>query len=264
MSDRGQVITSAAQVYEEFFVPALFQEWSPRVAQKAGIQTGDSVLDVACGTGIVARTVAQLVGERGSVIGLDVNEGMLSVARQKAPHINWQHGVAEDLPFEDNHFDAVVCQFALMFFENRTKAIQEMMRVLRPNKKLVLAVWGSLYDTPGYNAMVNLLLRLFAEPAANALRAPFNLGDTDTLRALFRDAGIDNIQIDTINGTVQFPSLESWVYTDIKGWTLADMIDNTQYEQLQSEAKTALSQFVMDDGSVRFTSPAHLITVTKS
>lgn len=259
-NDRGQVNTSAAKVYEEFFVPALFQEWCNRVAQAAHIQPGQRVLDVGCGTGILARTLAERVGPEGEVVGLDINEGMLAVARQKAPKIEWRSGPAEALPFEDNSFDAVVSQFSLMFFEDRSAALKEMVRVLRPDGRLVVAVWDSLENTPGYAAMTDLLQRLFGDEAANALRAPFNLGDTSLLKSIFTEAGLPTAKITTIEGSARFASLEAWVTTDIKGWTLADMIDEAQFQQLLTEVKKSLQSFVTPQGEVMFGSPAHIVT----
>lgn len=261
-SDRGQVNTSAAEVYEEFFVPALFQEWGSRVVEAAQIQAGQRVLDVACGTGILTRAVAERIGPDGEVVGLDINEGMLAVAGQKAPHLEWRHGPAESLPFEDNSFDAVVSQFSLMFFEDRRAALAEMVRVLRPGGRLAVAVWDSLENTPAYATVTDMLKRLFGEEAANALRAPFNLGDTSLLQSIFSEAGIPNTKITTIEGTARFASIEAWVTTDIKGWTLADMIDDTQFQQLLIEAEQVLQPFVTPDDTVAFSSPAHIVTAT--
>ena len=262
-SDRGQVNTSAAEVYEAFFVPALFGEWSSRVADAAHIQPGQRVLDVACGTGVLARAVAERVGPEGEVVGLDINEGMLAVARKNAPHIEWRHGPAEALPFEDNSFDAVVSQFALMFFEDRRTALSEIVRVLRPGGRLAVAVWDSLDNTPAYATATAMLKRLFGDEAANALRSPFNLGDTATLQALFAEAGIPQAKITTIEGTARFASIEAWVTTDVKGWTLADMIDDDQFQQLLTEAEKVLQPFVTADGSVAFSSPAHIVTAVR-
>jgi len=259
-SDRGQVNTSAAEVYETFFVPALFQEWGSRVAEAAHIQPGQRVLDVACGTGVLARAVARRVGPEGEVVGLDINAGMLAVARQKAPQIEWWLGPAEALPFEDNRFDAVVSQFSLMFFEEKKKALQEMVRVLRPGGRLAVAVWDSLDNTPAYAAVTALLKRLFGDEAANALRAPFSLGDPVLLQSLFTEANIPEAKIATIEGVARFPSIKAWVYTDIKGWTLADMIDDAQFEHLLTEAEKVLQPFVTPEGSVAFSSPAHIVT----
>lgn len=261
-TERGQVTQTAAQIYDEFFVPALFQEWTPHIADRAQIKAGQTVLDVACGTGILARKVAKCVGANGTVIGLDVNNGMLDVARQTAPQISWRQGVAEDLPFDDNYFDAVVSQFGLMFFENRQKAISEMLRVLRSNQRLVIAVWGELEETPGYSAMVQLLLRLFGEEAANGLRAPYNLGNLQTLKILFDGFDVD-YEIETLVGKAKFPSIADWMFTDIKGWVLADAIDDEQYQTLLIEAETELQSFVLEDGLVEFDAPAHFITIVK-
>ncbi len=259
-SDRGQVNTSAAEIYEDFFVPALFQEWADRVADAANLHPGQRVLDVACGTGVLTRTVADRVGLGGQAVGLDINEGMLAVAEQKAPHITWRHGPAENLPFEDNSFDTVVSQFGLMFFENRQAALQEMLRVLKPGGKLAVAVWDSIENTPGYAAMVELLQRLFGDEAANGLRAPYNLGDTQLLQQVFTEAGIPQAEIASVDGLAQFASIQAWVFTDIKGWTLADMIDDGQFKQLLEEAEQALQPFVAVDGSVSFKHSAHIVT----
>jgi SAM-dependent methyltransferase len=259
----GQVIGSAAEVYEEFFIPALFGEWAPRVADAAMIAPGQRVLDVACGTGVLAREAAERVGTGGHVVGLDINAGMLEVARHKAPQVEWRQGPAEALPFDSESFDAVVSQFGLMFFRDRQAAIQEMVRVLRPGGRLVVAVWDALENTPGYAAVTELLLRLFDDEAADALRAPYVLGDARVLRSLFSGMGVRDLEIQTQQGTVRFPSIQSWVYTDVKGWTLADMISDAEFELLAEEAESALQPFVMAQGTVAFSAPAHIVTAAK-
>lgn len=274
-ADRGQVNTSAAEVYAEFFVPALFSDWPAHLVRAAQIAPGQRVVDVACGTGVLARTVhahtcpdantdAGANRAAGAVVGVDINAGMLAVAQRSAPQIEWRQGAAEALPFDDNHFDAAVSQFGLMFFDDRVKAIQEMARVVRPGGRIAVAVWDRLANTPGYAAMVELLRRLFGEDAANALRAPYTLGDTATLTALFRQAGLPQAQITTRSGQARFPSLADWIYTDVRGWTLADSIDDHQVAQLQQEAHHALAEFVQADGTVAFAAPAHIVTATVS
>lgn len=262
-SAKGQVNKSAAEVYDEFFLPALFQQWAPRVADAAKIKDGNRVLDVACGTGCLTREIRARVGARGSVVGLDINEGMLDVARRTVPEVDWRQGAAESLPFEDDSFDAVVCQFALMFFTDRRAAIREMLRVLRPGGRLAVAVWDRVDNSPGYAAVTKLLERLFGENAANALRAPFNLGDLQTLRTEFANAGVSDIDIKTLPGTARFSSIRDWMYTDVKGWTLADMIDDAQYSRLLKEAEVALKEFVDVEGKPNFAAPAHIVTATK-
>jgi SAM-dependent methyltransferase len=261
-SDKGQVTQSAAEVYEEFFVPALFAEWADRVTDAAHVQPGQCVLDVACGTGVLARAAARRVGQGGSVVGLDINDGMLSVAQRAGPQIEWRQGRAEALPFDDDAFDAVVSQFGLMFFEDKAAAICEMARVLRPGGRLAVAVWDSLERTPGYAAMVRLLERLFGKEAADGLRAPFQLGDERMLRSLFADASLLTADIASYDGAARFPSLQAWMYTDIRGWTLADRIDDAQFQLLVEESQRELHRFVTPEGTVQFASPAYIVTAT--
>lgn len=261
--DKGQVNYNAAEIYEEFFVPAVFGEWPDRILQSANVQTGQSVLDVACGTGVLARSAVARVGPTGSVTGLDVNEGMLAVAQRLAPSVTWRQGTAEVLPFDDGHFDAVVSQFGLMFFEDKAPAIREMARVLRPGGQLAVAVWDALANTPGYARMTDLLLRLFGEEAANALRAPYILGDTAVLGSLFSSAGLDDVTITTHSGQARFPSIRSWVFNEIKGWTLADMIDDAQFQSLVEAAEKEMRPFLTSENSVAFPAPAHIVTYTK-
>src|SRR5262249_53538725 len=154
----------------------------------AHARAGNRVLDVACGTGVVAREAARRVGSGGSVTGIDCNEGMLVVARRLAPAIQWQIGAAEALPAASGAFDVVVSQFGLMFFGDRMAALKEMWRVLRPGGGLAVAVWDALEHSPGYAAMVALLERLFGKRIADELRAPFALGDRKALASLFSDA----------------------------------------------------------------------------
>ena len=254
---KGQVTRSAAEIYEEFFVPALFRPWAPIVADAAGIKAGQRVLDVACGTGVLAREAAS---RGGSVVGFDRNEGMLAMARRIAPAVEWKVGLAEHLPFPDGGFDAVVSQFSLMFFDDRVEAVREMRRVLKPGGRLVVAVWDALENSPGYAAMVALLERLFGPRIAGELQAPFALGDAGALRAVFAKAGLADAKVATHAGTARFPSIEAWVRTDVKGWTLADLIDDEQYALLSREAAIALRPYAKADGTVVFDAPALIVT----
>lgn len=262
-ADRGQVNRSAADIYEDFFVPALFGEWAPRVCDAAGLVPGNTVLDVACGTGVLAGEAARRVRTDGSVTGLDCNDGMLDVARQHRPDIDWISGEAESLPFADASFDAVISQFGLMFFEDRAKALSEMWRALKPGGRLAVAVWDCQVNSPGYSAMTALLRGLFGDAAADALLAPYCLGDTGELAGLFREADIAGANIETVPGKARFSSIDAWVHTDVRGWTLDDMIDDAEYELLKRQARKALHKFVTADGTVIFDHPAHIITVTR-
>src|SRR5215471_13936219 len=134
-----QAQIDAGHAYQNLFVKALFAEWAPKMIEAARVRQGQRVLDLACGTGVLAREAALRVGAKGSVVGLDANSGMLAVAATIAPTVEWQHGIAESLPFADESFDAVVCQFGLMFFSDKVRALREMFRVLNHRGRLALA-----------------------------------------------------------------------------------------------------------------------------
>ena len=254
-----------AEVYEEFFVPALFRHWGPVIAEAAGIRAGQRVLDVACGTGVLAGAAADRVGPDGTVVGLDPNEDMLAVARRKSRRIEWRGGRAESLPFPDESFDAVVSQFGLMFFEDRKAALREMMRVLRRGGRLAVAVCDAVEHSPGYGEVARMLQRLFGERVADAFRAPFSLGDPELLLSLSADAGVAGAKVDRREGTVRFASIDSLISTERACvWTLGGMLDDAQFERLRTEARQSLRPFVQADGTVAFGMPALLLTAAKA
>ncbi len=260
----GQVTKSAAQIYDEFFVPALFGEWAGRLCDAAGIAGDCRVLDVACGTGATTREAAMRVGDTGRIIGLDCNDDMLAVARSRAPDIEWTEGTAEALPFESDTFDVILCQFGLMFFEDEAKALGEMVRVLRPGGRIALSVWDDVANSAGYAAMIELIDEMFGREAADALRAPFVLGDKHRFMALLETAGLGDAAVTTVSGSARFPSIREWVRMDVRGWTLADMIDDSGFEDLVIAAQDRLSHFAAKDGAVRFPAPAHVAVWTEN
>ena len=136
MSDQLNEAVEAAWAYEGLHVDALFRQWAQPVLDAAGVTGGSRVLDVACGTGVVAREALGRVGPTGSVIGLDIGPGMVAVAETIEPAVTWTVGDAGKLPFDDDEFDAVVSQFGLMFFTDRVQAIREMLRCAKPGTRV--------------------------------------------------------------------------------------------------------------------------------
>jgi SAM-dependent methyltransferase len=260
-----QAQIDAANAYEALFVPALFGQWTPKVAGAAQIQPDQRVLDVACGTGILAREVASRMRSSGRVVGIDPSPGMVAVARQFAPAVEWREGVAEALPFPDQSFDVVVSQFGLMFFADRRQALREMLRVLAPGGRVAVAVWDSLDDIPAYASEVALLERTAGRRAAEALSAPFVLGNRKDLTTLLSEAGVASAEITTHHGTAQFPSIRTMVEADLRGWlpVMGVILTEDQIGRILQEAEYALGGYAAADGRVIFRLSAHLVTAKK-
>ena len=257
----GQVSTTAAEVYEEFFVPALFAQWAAPMLDAVDAHPGDRVIDIGTGTGVLARSALRRVGSTGSVIAVDPNDGMLAVAARLAPELDVRRGVAEQLPVADNETTCTTCQFALMFFQDRARAISEMARVTRPGGRVAVATWAAIEESPGYAAMVDLLGEVLGGWAAEALRAPFCIGTTDELKDLLQ-ASFGDVVVQRRAGDAHFASLDEWLHTDIRGWTLSDDVDDEEFERLRRAATKRLAQFVGADGAVSFPAPALIATAT--
>ena len=259
-SETGQVSENAAKIYEKVYLPALFEEWCPLVVEAANIQTGQCVLDVACGTGALAIFVSEFIGTKGTTVGVDINEGMLNIARSKSSSIEWFNAPAEALPFNDDNFNCVVSQFGLMYFENQESAVREMTRVLQPGGSLAVAVWDKLDNNPGLAAEEHLWQQVFGEEVDEA---PYRLGEKGALENLFMSSGVTDIQITTQKGTAHFESIESWIHTGAKGWTEDDALSDDQLKLLLKTAEDELTSFRTSHGTVAFSTSAHIVSARK-
>jgi SAM-dependent methyltransferase len=255
-----QVSGDAAEVYERCFVPAIFGGWAPQVADAARVASVDRVLDVGCGTGVLARAAADRVADESQVTGLDLNEGMLAVARRLRPQIDWRQGDATKLPLPVESYDVVMSQFSLMYFPDRSAAIKEMVRVLRPGGRLAVAVWGPYERATGYVILTEIAKRRCGQAAADVLTAPFVLGEENALRLLFQEAGVDEPNVELRKGIITFPSIDAFVQTEVKGSPLEALLDEESYRGLMQEAKEKLGQFCIEGGEVVMPMDAFVIT----
>jgi len=271
MSQQGQwqVAGSAPEVYERELVPAVFGPWAPILVELAHPRTGERVVDIACGTGIVARIAAARVGPTGAVAGVDLNPGMLSVARsvaatnsQPGAPIQWLEASADKLPFPDGLFDVVYCQLGLQFFADRAAALREMRRVLGAKGRLALMVWCGIGESPGFAALAEILERNIGPAAAAIMRAPFGLSDAGELTNLAHSAAFQDVTVQQRVGKVQFPSVERFVLSYVKGSPLAGPVsqaNDAAREKLVSDAKNALGKYTSNN-ELAFPITAHLLT----
>jgi SAM-dependent methyltransferase len=189
-------MTSPAQTYHEYLVPAIFARWAPAMLEYARPQPGGRVLDIACGTGIIARTVAPAVGKDGAVLALDVNAEMLEVARNQpaaeGAAIEWLERSAQSLP--DGDFDLIVCQQGLQFFPDPEGAVGEMRRVMRDGGRAVVSVWQDIDVQPVFGALMKAEARYLGVPLAD-VGVPFMFERRHALQPLFQAAGFREVTV---------------------------------------------------------------------
>jgi SAM-dependent methyltransferase len=237
-------MANPAEGYESFMVPTLFGPWAARLVDAAGARRGDRVLDVGCGTGVVARQVAARLGPGAAVTGLDSSRDMLAVARaaavRDAAAIGWLEGRAEQLPFAASTFDLVLCQFALMFFDDRTAALSEMRRVARGGGRVVASVWQGLERHPFYSALHHVIERRLG---ASAVQDIFSLGNADDLRRLAVDAGFTAVAIEPASMAARFPNPEGFLAGEIE----VDTASIPSMQRLDAPARRAIVEAIADD-----------------
>lgn len=206
-----------ATIYEEWFVPAVFAPLAREVFNQTEISPGARVLDVACGSGIVARTLAPRVGPGGRVVGLDLSPAMLATARRVAAAegltIEWRQGSALDLPFDEGAFDLVVCQMGMQFFPDRARAVAEMYRVLAPEGRVVISTWRALHLNPFFAAYEQSLRGHFAAPA---LEIPFSMGDPRQLAGLLQEAGFADVSVEPVNIEANYTRPDEFVGLQVR------------------------------------------------
>lgn len=236
--------TNPAETYEQYMVSTLFAPWASRLIQVANPQPGERVLDVACGTGIVARRVAPAVGPTGQIIGLDLNPDMLDVARacsrEEGLDIQWHEGRAEQLPFPDGSFDLALCQFGLMFFTDRRAALAEMRRVLTDRGRAALSVWQSLDHHPFYRKLHEVIQQHLG---MSGVKDIFALGDTNGLRRLVTSAGFSRVHIELISMTARFPNPDAFLAGEID----VDTAAIPAMQHLDAKAREEITAAISED-----------------
>lgn len=261
-----------AETYEQYFVPAMFRPWTTRLLRHAALQLGDRVLDIACGTGVVARQVAPLVGMQGKVVALDMNPAMLAVARAlPAPagaSVSWLEGNATALPFADAAFDVVLCQHGLPFFPDRAMAAREMRRVIAPGGRALVMVLQALSRHPVFEALMSSVATRLALPIS-AVMIPFSLPDANELAGLYTAAGFPAVHVLSESTPVCFSEPERFIPLAV----ISSAAAVPAFAQLQGPARAALLEAVRQDvepilrnyrraSAVAFPMFAHIVVAT--
>jgi len=238
--------SNPAEMYQRYFVPAMFLPWSRLLLRQAALQPGERVLDVACGTGIVAREAAALAGAQGQIVALDMNPAMLAVARAlpavTGAAIDWQEGNATAMPFPDGSFEVVLCQHGLQLIPDREGVAREMRRVLAPGGRVLVMVLQALSLHPVFEALNEAVARQLAMPVA-AVAAPFSLFDADELRNLFSAAGFGSVEVVPVSTTVHFPEPGRFVPLAVTSSAAAV----PAFARLEAEARATLFETIRQE-----------------
>jgi SAM-dependent methyltransferase len=255
---------AAAEMYQRYVVPFLVGPWTPGLVELAALQPGERVLDVACGTGVAARLAAQQVGASGKVTGLDTGPGMLAVAGALPPPpgatITWVECGAEAMRLTNSTYDVALCQQGLQFFSDKSAALREMHRVLRPGGRLVLSVWKK--PNPYSAAMRAAVARHISLEAAARLEISTCLGNAEELRGLLVDAGFRHVLICSHAMTIRLPRVEEFVLRQMASMPIADAVaalDEKTRAALAEEVRMALRCYAAGDG-VAFSNEINLAT----
>jgi SAM-dependent methyltransferase len=263
--DASEELLEAGRGYESLFVPALFEAWTKHLIDGAGIQEGFHVLDVACGTGVLARAALARTGERGRVVGADPAPGMLAAAKEIEPGIDWVLCGAEALDVDDETFDSVISQFGMMFFQDRQKSADEMFRAMRPGGSLAIAVWRSVEHNPAYADIIAVLEEQVGTAAADALRLPYSLGDAGKVTAVLEGSAFSDITVEEKTEFATFPSSRQMVEAELRGWLpLFDIfLNEAEIENVLIESDKTLEKYAGPSGEAIFPTSAHVFRARK-
>lgn len=250
------------KMHEDYFVPAIYAQWAHHITELAGIELGQSVLDVACNTGTLARAAKLETGFKGRVVGLDISEKMLAKARQLGPGIEWQKSSATELPFEDDQFDRVTNLFGLVLMKNKVAAIKEMLRVCKPGGLVCVGILSPLSHSKAYSALVAITRQLAGAKAANALSVPWSLGGGGKMDSLLLSAGANEWECHERPGIATFPTINSYVETHLRAAGVFHDISIETFKQILKVSHQELYPYVISGGKVAAALDAEVFLIT--
>ena len=237
--EQWQLSGNAAEQYERIPARYILGPWASDIVEAAKIQGDEKVLDLACGTGLVTRAAATKLGPAGHITGLDLNEGMLEVAKAiRNPGVgglNWMRGSALEMDLPDASFDVVLCQQGLQFFPDQHKALTETHRVLRDGGRAWFSVWA---EAGPYQLAVGAAIAThIGNTIAQRYMAARDVPDADTLRAQFSDAGFSQVDVTRNQMQIRLPEIEKFIIAQLRATPIAEAI-----ESLSAREQAALAQ----------------------
>jgi ubiquinone/menaquinone biosynthesis C-methylase UbiE len=258
--DQALSQTNFADTYERALVPAIFGRYARDLIERARpIGPSARILDVGCGTGIVARLLRERLGGAVRISGVDANPMMVAKARALAPDLDWHDGNAMALPFSADAFDLLFCQEALQFVPDRAQAVREMRRVLAPGGRVYVSTWRSRRECPLIDALVGVGERHLG--ASNDRR--FSLSDGDALRGLLVEAGFADVRLEAVTLTEHHVDVNARLNVMAASFDLSGLSDDERERRLaavEAESIPILARFAVDGGGYTTTSSANVVT----
>ncbi len=252
-----QISDNSPAAYEKYLVPGFFKPWAETLTALVSPAPDSDILDVACGTGIVARTISSKVNNGIRVTGLDNNREMLEQALQLSEksglELTWQQGDAHQMPFEDDRFDYLFCQQGMQFFPEPQQVLEEMYRVLKPEGTLALNIMRSINYNPAFKILADKLEEHVGDSAGTMMRAPFPEWDPKAIRNMVENAGFEDISRHLEIIAVRFPSPEEFLRQEAASSPLAGEIESLEPETLRKlvgDLNQSLEQYQDDQGVV--------------
>jgi ubiquinone/menaquinone biosynthesis C-methylase UbiE len=190
---------SLPETYERFLVTPLFRPFADALLDLAALTASDTLLDVACGTGIVLRCAKERSAGARRMVGVDASPAMLAVAKRVAPADDWRQGDATELPVSGETFDLVTCHQGLQFFSDKRRAVSEMRRVLAPSGRLALGTWAPVDQIP----VMRELHRIAERHLGPFVDQRHSFGDADALTHLLVEAGFTGVHVRAVTRSVQ-------------------------------------------------------------
>ncbi len=220
---------SIPKVYDTLMVPLIFEAYAADMAERVAASSPDSVLEVAAGSGVVARALAPRLGAAARYVVTDLNRPMLDYAasRQGADaRITWRQADALHLPFEEAAFDVVCCQFGAMFFPDRVAGYAEARRVLRAGGRFVFSVWDRIEENAFADDVTRAVASVFPhDPPRFLARTPHGYHDVDQIRDELGRAGFADIGVTTLAAVSRAPSARHAARAYCEGTPLRNEIE---------------------------------------
>ena len=221
MADRDAAfVGSIPENYDRYLGPMFFHDYADDMAGRLEVRSGMRVLETACGTGIVTRRLVARLAGQGRLVATDLNEPMLAYAATMMPpseRLEWQQADATKLPFDDRSFDAVICQFGLMFFPDKAAGVREAFRVLRPGGCFLVSVWDRIEDNPVPRITHETLTTFFPADPPQFYTVPFSLHDPTIVERLLADARFADIRWERLDRVGVSPAAADVVVGLIEG-----------------------------------------------